>query len=375
MKNVRLALLLLTIIAIGACKKTVKSPSGYEVNFIKKNGGATPKMGEFVYFDYYVKKDSQLFFSSNQRGQQMKFQVVDTKKFGPQEKPIVEALMLMSKGDSAFVVQKIDTMKVKPQGFNGTKLLTITVVLKDIVSEEKFMADLAPRERDQYKLQKSVDTYMATLESDTANVRKRQPAVRDSTNALAADFLAGKLNANLKTAPKGLKYLILRPGTGPTPQHGQLTAVHYYGATSDGRHFDDSYDKGAPIVFPLGEKQVIEGWDEGLALLNEGTTAVLFIPSELGYGKTGQPGSPIRPNENLVFYVELKKVMGEPTPILPESPVKVGPGGANRRQPTEAEIQAMMQQAQGAQGGAKGQQPTEAQIKAMMEQAKASQHK
>jgi len=39
-------------------------------------------------------------------------------------------------------------------------------------------------------------------------------------------------------------------------------------------------------------------------LLNPGSKAYLFIPSELGYGEMGSPPK-IKPNSELVFYVEL----------------------------------------------------------------------
>ena len=52
---------------------------------------------------------------------------------------------------------------------------------------------------------------------------------------------------------------------------------------------------------------VIAGWDEGFGLLNPGTKATLFIPSDLGYGERGSP--PVIPaGADLIFYVELESV-------------------------------------------------------------------
>ena len=58
-----------------------------------------------------------------------------------------------------------------------------------------------------------------------------------------------------------------------------------------------------PIKFPLGQGQVIQGWDEGIALLKKGGKAQFIIPSSIGYGKRG--GGPIPPYSTLVFEVEL----------------------------------------------------------------------
>lgn len=78
--------------------------------------------------------------------------------------------------------------------------------------------------------------------------------------------------------------------------------VHYLGNTSDGKVFDNSYDRGQPIAFTLSG--VIQGWQEGLIGMKEGGARKIFIPSEKAYGEQGAPGA-IGPNEPLYFYVEL----------------------------------------------------------------------
>ena len=71
--------------------------------------------------------------------------------------------------------------------------------------------------------------------------------------------------------------------------------------------FDNSYERGEPIDFQLGVGSVIPGWDEGFALLKEGTKATLFVPYSLAYGEAGSP--PVIPERSdLIFYVELLKV-------------------------------------------------------------------
>lgn len=75
----------------------------------------------------------------------------------------------------------------------------------------------------------------------------------------------------------------------------------------DGKVFDSSVQRGEPLEFTLGIGQVIEGWDEGLLLLNEGDKARLIIPSDLAYGSRGA-GGVIPPNAVLIFDVELVKI-------------------------------------------------------------------
>ena len=97
-------------------------------------------------------------------------------------------------------------------------------------------------------------------------------------------------------------------GTGAQAEAGKTVSVNYYGALiSNGERFDDSFSRGEEFSFPLGAGQVIKGWDEGIALMKEGSKATFFIPYQLAYGEAGSP--PVIPTKaDLMFYVEMNKV-------------------------------------------------------------------
>ena len=84
--------------------------------------------------------------------------------------------------------------------------------------------------------------------------------------------------------------------------------MHYTGKLQkNGKKFDSSVDRGETFSFGLGQREVIQGWDEGVAGMKEGGKRLLFIPSKLGYGERGA-GRDIPPNSDLYFEVELIKV-------------------------------------------------------------------
>ncbi len=130
---------------------------------------------------------------------------------------------------------------------------------------------------------------------------------------LAAFAPAGRSDAanQVIEMPDGLKYTDTKAGDGTTAKAGSKVSVHYTGWLSDngakGKKFDSSVDRGQPFQFTLGAKQVIAGWDEGVAGMKVGGTRTLTIPPELGYGARGAPGA-IPPNATLIFDVELLQV-------------------------------------------------------------------
>lgn len=115
-------------------------------------------------------------------------------------------------------------------------------------------------------------------------------------------------NSNIKKTNSGLEYKVLKPGTGQSPEKGDIVTVHYTGWLNEngepGKKFDSSVDRGEPFKFIIGIGQVIKGWDEGVSSMQIGEKCRLFIPSELGYGAHGA-GNVIPPNSDLIFDVEL----------------------------------------------------------------------
>jgi peptidylprolyl isomerase len=119
--------------------------------------------------------------------------------------------------------------------------------------------------------------------------------------------------AKTMTTASGLQISDSKVGTGATPKPGQTCVMHYtgwlYANGAKGKKFDSSVDRGEPFEFPIGQKRVIAGWDEGVATMKVGGKRTLIIPPALGYGARGA-GDAIPPNATLIFEVELLDVKG-----------------------------------------------------------------
>lgn len=131
---------------------------------------------------------------------------------------------------------------------------------------------------------------------------KREAALKAESEAKMEQLAAG-----FDKTESGLRYKMIQKGEGKRAEAGKTVSVHYEGSLENGKVFDSSYPRKKPIEFKLGIGQVIEGWDEGIALLQVGDKARFVIPSDLGYGPSGA-GGVIPPNATLIFDVELMDV-------------------------------------------------------------------
>ncbi|GBU26763.1 peptidylprolyl isomerase [Treponema sp. R8-4-B8] len=126
---------------------------------------------------------------------------------------------------------------------------------------------------------------------------KKEEAIQKETNFLAENAK----KPGIQITQSGMQYEVVVEGSGPKPLENSIVKVHYEGKLIDGTVFDNSRDRQEPVIFPLNE--VITGWSEGLQLMNVGSTYILYIPSEIGYGP--QDYGPIPAYSTLIFTVEL----------------------------------------------------------------------
>ncbi|MFN3307191.1 MAG: FKBP-type peptidyl-prolyl cis-trans isomerase, partial [Candidatus Kapaibacteriota bacterium] len=82
--------------------------------------------------------------------------------------------------------------------------------------------------------------------------------------------------------------------------------INFIMKLEDGTIIEDTYKSGIPMTFVLGNRDAIEGLEEGVATMRVGGRRKLIVPPELGFGTHSYRGIP--PNSKLIIEVELMKI-------------------------------------------------------------------
>jgi FKBP-type peptidyl-prolyl cis-trans isomerase FkpA len=263
-------------------KFKIDKATGMEYFIVAPHKGEKIKEGQiaFVNLSYKTSKDSVMFDSWKMSTGPLQIKVTKPTFKGD----LMDALKLLAEKDSAVILMSADSTFQKTFGADlppfvekGSKL-TFIVKVERVTTEEVLHAE----------------------ELKTKNEKAMQEVV-------VIDKYIADNNLTTVTTASGLKYVMIKEGTGVQATAGKTVSVHYTGKLLDGTKFDSSLDRNQPLEFQLGQGMVIKGWDEGIALLKVGGKALLIIPSELAYGARGA-GGVIPPFSPLTFEVELVDV-------------------------------------------------------------------
>lgn len=240
-----------------------------------------PQINEQIRIDYTVQKGKQILASSYHQKYPVLVQVPEDRY----DNFFTRTLKLMGEGDSLRVLvpaaEVPDMLGEYQANFDKDDLATFTFRLHEIKSPETARLDM---QREQQQLD----------------------SIRQTIPTLMQEFEQGTLT-DLNEMPSGLSYLVFDPGTGQQPVNGDAVTVHYICYSDAGVVVDDSYTNMVPLPFVVGSQALIEGLSDGVLLLREGGTAVLFVPPHLAYGVQGY-GELIPPNSWVTFYIELRTV-------------------------------------------------------------------
>lgn len=229
-----------------------------------------------------------------------------------------ELYSLLKKGDSVQVVMLVDSLlKRNPDGEQSLPpylkksdkinigIRVLEVFRNDSLYKEDYQKEYAKnlpameKEREEEMARRKKDA-MKQKEMELQEVEKSGEAEKQR-KAVEAYLAAKKINAQ-KTG-KGTYVLITEQGTGPKAAAGKVVTIKYTGRVMA---TDTVFESNTYPNLTLGENNVIDGWEEGLILFNEGGKGTIYIPGFLAYGKNPGPGN--TPNEALIFDIEVLKV-------------------------------------------------------------------
>ncbi|PPK86338.1 FKBP-type peptidyl-prolyl cis-trans isomerase FkpA [Neolewinella xylanilytica] len=297
--------LLLAGLSFAACEDDTKAGMqttelGNRYTYVTTNDdGQLANSGDYIYFQAQLKNeaDSIVYDTRDAGGDPPVIQALSDTIVNENTGPVEDIVRKLRVGERAVIRTNISEYppQAKPPGMQNDTVLLYDVEVTEIVDQEAF----ATRQ----------EAIRAEQQAKADQVRGREQEVLDFTQQVYEDYKAGELDGQLQSTPGGVQYIVHEEGSGPEAEPGKGVVVQYVGRlASNGEIFDQSFERGMGIPFPLGTGRVIPGWDEGIDALQQGDRATLIIPSELGYGAQGTPNGSIPPDSELVFYVELEEV-------------------------------------------------------------------
>lgn len=263
----------------------------------KGTGTVSPQIGDAVEVHIFQQVGDSLLMNSyvGNGGKPISFKIQEV----PVKGDLMEGIKRMKVGDSTVFRIPLDTVvsryqqQMPPWAAKGS-YLTWGVKLVSI----KPKAEVDAEE------QKAQEAQREAMEKAKENAAA-QAVIDDS---LIVAYMKAKGVTGYKKTASGLYYVVTKPGEGPNVTVGQKATVNYSGRNINDEAFDSNVDPAfnhvSPFEFPVGQHQVIAGWDEGVALMNKGEKATFYIPSGLAYGPNAR-AEKIPANAVLIFDIEL----------------------------------------------------------------------
>jgi FKBP-type peptidyl-prolyl cis-trans isomerase FkpA len=306
MKKILCILTLVTAIAANAQEPGyTKTASGINYKIVSAGGTKVLNYGNFIEFSFKQTYKDSVMASSEDFSNQMA--MLDSVNI-PAD--IYSVFSQCKVGDS--VILKVSTDSIFKQGMPpymqpGQHIITCYKI--ESVYTDKEQADSA------FAVLNSI------AKAKSEEKAKKQMVVEDK---LISDYLAAN-SINAEKTPGGTYIQILVPGKGKKADSNTAVSINYTGKTFAGKVFDSNTDPAfghtEPYEVKMWAPEVIQGWVEAIPYFSLGTKARVYIPSPMGYGVQGN-GNDIRPNETLIFDMEIVKMTPKPAPAVVKPPVK-----------------------------------------------------
>merc|ERR1712071_99444 len=149
----------------------------------------------------------------------------------------------------------------------------------------------------------------------------KQIAGATAATAFSCAFAPAAFAEETVNLPSGVKYDVIKSGTGPAPNVGEMAAIRFR-ATVEGasNNLDDIFDTPEPYYTRVGTGALIKGVEEVIPKMRVGDRYVITVPGKLAFGPKGRPasaGKPRIPNDaTIIFEVEMVGLPGKEVELI-----------------------------------------------------------
>jgi FKBP-type peptidyl-prolyl cis-trans isomerase len=313
-----------TCVCVVSCNLDFKKTSSglvYKIFHKGKSSEPLAKERDWLKLNYTLKLNDSLVYSSYGKMPGYAPVVPTPQRYFPDE-----VFPMMRKGDSAIIIQSVDTLikmnvaqRTFPFAKKGDRIKwTFKIIdifhndsLKDVDYQKEFV-------KDQPRQQKEMEEQQMKAEKEAAAKTLEQGKEIEK-------YLASK-NITATKSPKGAYIQMISQGSGPEADSGKYLSFKYTGRNFKGQVFDSNIDTAfhhtEPYSVTVGQGGVIRGLDDAFKLLRQGDHVILYIPGALAYGPN--PQSPeIGAWENLIFDTYIVEVKDSPPPPQPAPQQKI----------------------------------------------------
>lgn len=194
-------------------------------------------------------------------------------------------------GDSATFFVNLDTLhkyyegefNLEPQ-YDTMQYLGFLVEVDSIMSRAKLKDLQAKMEKEQNERMAKMEKVQAVMEPIQKAAREKEPELKKKNNSLLKSFLAqNKITS--KPDDKGIYYQEISSGAGNPLMPGNFVSLRYVGKYLDGTIFDCNtlIPEQELLSFPLGQNQMIPGFEASVMKMKKGGKAIFILPSDQAY--------------------------------------------------------------------------------------------
>ncbi|MEK6783068.1 MAG: FKBP-type peptidyl-prolyl cis-trans isomerase [Bacteroidota bacterium] len=299
--------LLIGLLLIGmACSNEKETPSGIKLSVLRKGDGVKLDSGTYLVLNMMFKDGKDSVWNDTRKVGLPT--IMQMKTFVPTGDGVLEAIMMMSKGDSITFQVPTKTLFEKtfhariPATLDSTSSFTFNIGLMDVLNAEQFQ-----KHQDSMRLKQN-------------EIYAKQERIQLNLDIEAIDKFLDEKGITAEETESGLRYVVTKAGKGENAQPGQSAAINYSGSLLNGQFFDSSIESVArknnvftegrnyvPYDVVVDAGSVIKGWDEVMKLMNKGSKLTVYIPSPLAFGNQRRSNE-IPENSILVFDMEMVEI-------------------------------------------------------------------